>query len=305
MNRFALQFSAVLFLLILMSCSRERIEPTKELNAYEPMYVYMDSKKAEEQVFEVTEELSEPIQGIEGTKIWMSKEILMFADGSDVEWPYTVKLVELYTPKQMIYYQMPTIAGGNILQTRGEVRVRAFKEDAQGEMQELVLKPEAVYALEMPSDTMIADMKVYYGYQPNGKPDWTDDVNEVNGNAAQLYFTEMTNSYKANIGKLGWINCAYPKQSFYNISFKSEEDDLTNVEIFSYIPETNTVGQAYNKISNDFPKNTYTKVIAMGINAEGQLFYQFVDLEIAESVNMPITLEPITEAELDTLLNSL
>jgi hypothetical protein len=266
---------------------------------------YLDNKKTEEQEFEITEDGSGPIQGAEGTKIWISKEILMFPDGSDVDWPYTVKLVELYKPKDMIYYQMPTIARGNILQTRGEVRVRAFKEDSSGEMQELVLKPDEVYALEMPSDTMISDMKVYYGTETNGKPDWTDDVNDVDGNAAQLYFDEMTASYKANIGKLGWINCGYAKQSFYNINFSSEEDDLTYVKIFSYIPETNTVGQAYNQVSNDFPNNTSTKIIAMAIDADGKLFYQYLEVDVASSGSMSITLEETTEDDLDELLDSL
>jgi len=153
MKNFTSIITAIAFagIISFVSCSKDRIEPNEDLNSYESMDEYLDSKKQAEQEYEITEEGSEPLQGQQGTKIWIGKDLLMFPDSSDVEWPFTIRLVELYTPKDMIYYQMPSVAGQNMLETEGEIRVRAFKVDQNGVEQELLLKPGRVFAIEMPA----------------------------------------------------------------------------------------------------------------------------------------------------------
>lgn len=292
-------------LIWLISCSRERIEPTQQLNSYEPIDDYLDSKKQEEQEFEITEEGDSPIQGLQGTKIWIAKDLLMFPDSSDVDFPFTVKLVELYTAKDMIYYQLPTVERPKILETDGEIRVRVFKEDENGVVQELLLKPDRVFAIEMPTDSVREDMKVYYGYTLNNKPDWTADVSDVNGNSADLYFTENSNSYSAFIGKLGWINCGKPHLGFNGLTFTSETDELDNVGIFVYQPTYQTVSQAYALTSDNFEDSTFVKVIAMGINSDNELFYTYLGVELNSSGSIPITLESISDDQLTALLDSL
>jgi len=291
--------------LILSSCSRERIDNIDELNAYEPIDNYLDSKKQEEQEIEVTEENDGPITGKLGTNIWISKNLLMFPDSTDVDWPYTVKLVELYTAKDMIYYQMPTVAGGRILETEGEVRVRAFKEDANGKWQELILKPNRTFSVEMPSDSARDNLNVYYGKKASGFVDWTTDVISIGGNAGDATFTKTSKGHKANIGKLGWINCGLAHQGDYSLKFASETDHLENVGLFTYIPVYKSLIQAYSGITSDLPKGSKVKIIAMGINTKDELFCHTQESQINATTTVSVVLQPISEDELTTILDNL
>ncbi len=300
-----LVFVSAISIFIFSSCSRERIDGLDELNAYAPISKYLDTKKQSEQEFEVTEESENPIIGNQGTNIWVSKDLLMFPDSSDVDWPFTVKLVELYTAKDMIYYQMPTVAGNDILETEGEVRVRAFKADASGEMQELLLKPNRTFSVEMPSDSARENLKVYYGKEVSGFTDWTTDVISIGGNTGDVYFTKTTNGHKANVGKLGWINCGTNHQGVYSLKFVSETDQLENVGLFVYIPKYKTLIQAYTDIAKDIPENSDVKIIAMGINAKGELFNQFTITSITATNTMSVVLQPISESELTSILDNL
>lgn len=299
-------FSIVLlFSLGTSSCSRERIEPTPQLNEYESLNEYFDSQKEEEQVFVIEASGTGPIIGKDSTKIWINKDLLMFPDESEVDWPITVRLVELYSPKDMIYYQMPTVSNGNIMETEGEVRIRIFKVDDDGIEQELKLRDDMVYTIEMPSDSIRDNLKVYYGKEMNGIANWTDSYTSVGGNEADLYFDETDDGHIANVGKLGWINCGRDHQGFYSLSFTSEVDNLQNVKIFTFATLYKSVISAYNNLTAEMPLNTDVKVIAMGVNAEGDFYYQYVNTSVSGTGSIPIVLEPISEEDLNNILDNL
>ena len=296
---------SIISIIAISSCSRERIEPTPQMNTYEPVSTYMDTKKAEEQIIEIDTSGTAPIIGKDSTRIWIGKEILMFPDGSDVEWPFTIKLVELYTPKDMIYYQMPTVAGVKVLETEGEIRIRAYKEDSNGIEQELLLKPNKTFAIEMPSDSLRNDMKVYYGKDEGNFTDWTTNVTSIGGNSGDLYFSTATDGHQANIGKLGWVNCGKEHLGFNNITFSSEDDDLNNVGIFTYVPKYQSVIQAYNMTTAGIKDSSEVKIIAIGVNASNELYHTYIGATIYTDGIIPITLTPISDAELTSILDDL
>lgn len=293
------------FYLGVSSCSRERIEPTPQLNSYVSLDAYFDTQKEEEQEFVIESSGMGPIIGKDSTKIWINKDILMFPDGSEVDWPITVRLLELYTPKDMIYYQMPTVSYGHIMETEGEIRITIVKEDEDGVEKELKLRDDMVYAIEMPSDSIRDNLKVYYGKDQDGIINWTDSYTSVGANEADLYFDDTDDGHKASVGKLGWINCGRDHEGYYSISFNSEVDELQNVKIFTYATLYKSVILAYNQVTAEMPLNTDVKVIAMALNAEGEFFYQFVSTSMSGAGSIPITLEPISEEELNAILDQL
>ncbi len=302
----SLLVSSVLVLVLnLSSCSRERIEPTPQLNSYESVSTYFDTKKVDEQEFVIDTSGVAPIVGHDSTKIWISKDLLMFPDSSDVEWPFTVKLIELYSAKDMIYYQMPTVAGVKVLEAEGEIWVRAYKADASGVMQELLLKPNKTFAIEMPSDSTRNDMKVYYGNDVATYTDWTTNVTSIGGNSGDLYFTATIDGHLANIGKLGWVNCGKEHLGFNSLTFSSEDDDLTNVGLFIYLPKYKSLIQAYNLSTAGIQDSTDAKIIAIAINSSNQLFYTEISSIIVASGTVPITLQAISDADLTAVLDNL
>ena len=275
------------------SCSKDRIQK----NAYSSVNTYLDSKKQAEQDFVIDSAGPGPIVGNQGTKLYgPGKQCLMFPNGDSVTWPYTIKLVELYKPKDMIYYQMPTVASGNILKTDGEIRLRAFKGST-----ELVLKPSPCgVPIEMPCAAPQIGMHVFNGITTNGNPDWVD-------NSPVNLFTVNASGDSAIITKLGWINCGQQAGSASNstLAFTSTTDDLTNVGIFIYFPATKTVMQAYSSASGLIPNGSSVKIVAIAIDSKGTLYNFSQNQTVSASTTVNITLTATTDAALTALLDGL
>lgn len=289
--------------LIFTACKKDRIEPDRTLNEYNSPNDYLDSKKQEEQEFIITADSGGPIIGIKGTTIWGGRQCLMFPNGDTVGLPYTVKLVELYTPKDMIYYQMPTVASDTILETDGEIRLRAFKDGI-----ELKLVTGCSWAIKMPNAAPKNYMRAFYGYPTSNYVNWTDNPASlgVSTNFTPV-FTTSVNAYLNSIVKLGWVNCGIGRGSSNNhiLTFASSTDNLTNVAIFIYFPATKTVMQAYNSTSSSIPDGSAVKIVAIAVDANGTLFSFNQNLTMTSATQAQVTMAATTDASLTSLLNGL
>lgn len=294
-NVFFVLFSLLAVSVIVLNhgCKKDRIETSEEkLNEYNSVNSYLDSKKEEEQEFVITGESNDTLVGKRGTRIYGSKQCLMFANGDTVGYPFTIKLVELYTPASMIYYQMPTVASGTILETGGEIRLRAFKDN-----QELVLKPSCPFAFEMPNASPKSYMTVFLGSNNGSFVNWTD---------TKTSFTTTSYGYLGYANSLGWINC--DKQvgtgSGNTLTFTSTKDDLTNVGIFVYFPDTRTVMQVYNSVSGLIPDGSSVKIVMIGVNGSG--LYSYTDSRtVNASATIDMSLSATTDADLTSYLDNL
>ena len=178
--------------------------------------------------------------------------------------------MELYTPKDMIYYQMPTVASDTILETAGEIRLRAFKNGT-----ELLLRPGCSDAVKMPNASPQNYMRVFYGYQVSNYINWTDNPVPLGVTGGFIpAFGTTSGGYLGSIARLGWINCDVTRGGANNhtLSFVSSTDILTNVAIFVYFPATKTVMQVYNVVSGSIPDGSAVKIVAIAVDAKGNLF---------------------------------
>ncbi len=295
-------FLAILLSISLTSCKKDRIE--KSMNEFEDLNEYLNLKKQAEQTFVIDSNGTGPIIGNQGTKIWISKECLQTLNGNDITWPYTVKLVELYTPSDMIYWQMPTVSSNGILQTEGEIRLRAFKDN-----DELKLKPlPCKCIIEMPSDEPKNYMSVYYGFETNNRPDWTKNMTQFGiSQPTAEWFMPTDTGHIGEIGKLGWIGCdtLVGSTSGANISFISTTDYLDNVGIFIYFPTTKTVMQVYDQVSSTIPAGSTIKIICLAQKSDGSLYHFYSTNTINGNIEINIEMQEISENALTNLLNSL
>ena len=280
------------------SCSKERIEAKEEedqMNNYQSMSSYYNTKKQEEQEFTIDSTGTGPIVGNHGTKIWPSKEKLMYTNGDSVHWPYTVKLIELYPPKDMIYYQMPNVSGGGLVTTSGEVRIRAFKDG-----QELVLRPTMTWTIEMPCASPLNNMKIYYGVENTSYVDWTP--------TPAGDFNIVANGYTGEIAKLGWVLCgkaANVSGTTTNYTFTSSVDNLQNVSTFIYFPNLKSLMQVYNQTSGNLPVGENVKILLIGMNSSNQLYYYYNHTQVTSTTQVSVTLSPISDASLTAILDTL
>jgi len=300
-----LNLIALVFLvLVIAACSKERIELKPQLNAYSSPSAYLDTKKQAEQEF-IIDGSPGPIVGNQGTTIWGGKNCVRLPNGDTIDYPFTLKLVELYTPADMIYYQMPTVSASRILATDGEIRIRTFKNGT-----ELNLLPGcAGFMVSMPNDAPLpGSRKKFYGFNSGSIVDFTDDLSSLGITSSQSSFWGIdTIGYNSIIERFGWINCAQLAGTISGstLSFASNVDDLTNVAIFAYLPGTRTVMQAYNQSMGIVPNGSDVKIIAIAVDANGNLFSYFQQLNVNASQTIQVTMLQTTDAQLTALLNSL
>ncbi len=279
-------------ILINTSCKKDRIEPPEEtLNEYNSVNSYLDTKKQDEQDFEITGPSNDTITGNQGTKIIGGKNCLQDANGDTIDYPYTIHLVELYTPKDMIYWQMPTIAGGNILETDGEIRIRATQNGQN-------LSLSCPYSFWMPNASPNSSMTIFTGANNGTFVDWSN---------TGIPFTPISYGYEGSTSAFGWLNADIQvgTGSGYTLDFTSQVDDLTNVGIFIYLPTTQTVMQVYNATSGIIPSGSSVKIVMMAIDASGNLFSYTESRTVNNSATIDIALSQTTDAILTAHLDNL
>lgn len=295
-------FVGLFILFSILSCKKDRIE--KSLNEYGNLNDYLNTKKQAEQVFIIDSGGTGPIIGNQGTKIWISKSCLQKPNGDTITWPYIVKLVELYTPMDMIYYQMPSVSSLGILETDGEIRLRAFKDNV-----ELKLKPYPCHCIvSMPNDAPKNYMKVYYGFENSSKPDWTSNLSQLGvATGVNPWFLSTDTGYVGQIARLGWIACdsIVGSTSGVKLNFVSTSDNLENVGVFVYFPVTHTVMQVYDQLSSVMPIGSTVKIVCIGMKTDGTLFHYYQSLTVNSNMDINVEMTEITDANLTTLLQNL
>ena len=264
------------------------------MNEYQSMNDYYDTKKQDEQEYVIDSTGTNPLIATEGTKIWLNKSQLVKPNGDTITWPYTVKVIELYPAKDMLYYQMPTVGGGNLLTSHGEVKITVFKDG-----EELSLKSGASWRIEMPNSSPISGMKTYYG---NGTSivDW---INPTESFATSSY------GYDGFMSVFGWISCAKDpnfSSTDVNYTFTSTTDNLTTVSKFIYFPDSKGLMQLYSNSASNLPDGENIKILFIGIDGSNQLFHYFSDTDVSSSSNsVNVTMTAISDADLTTILDNL
>ena len=286
----------------LFSCKKDRIQKSKK--EYENISTYLDLKKQQEQVFVIDTLGETPIIGNLGTKILISKDCLMRQNGDSVYFPYMIKLVELYSPKDMIYHQMPSVSSQGVLQTDGEIRLRAFKGN-----EELLLRPDPCQCeVHLPNENPKTYMRVFYGFENNGIPNWTSNLQDF-GIISSLspFFETIDSGYKGHLARLGWFACDAPiaSDNGAQLTFTSTTDVLENIGIFIYLNGTNSLIQVYNMESIILPLGYNAKIICLGIDSENRLYQFYKELIISQSEEVDVEMTEISETALESLLSNL
>lgn len=295
----------IVFISVIGSCSKDRISDKKEdtLNKYGSLNSFYEMNRPPEQTYVVDRNGTGPIVGLNGTKIWVDSTIFQHPNGDPVTYPFTIKLVELYTPKDMILYNMPSVGGGKVLTTAGEVRVRAFKGT-----EDLVLKPSKVYRVDIPGLTIDPQMEIFYGWNKGSFVDWTNNISDIGNTSGGLASITPDNGFwKMLIPQMGWVSCAknFTPSGKSTVQFTSSTDDLTNVAKFLYFPNVKSVVQVYTTTSGEVPVGESVKLICFAADANGKLFYYTKNFTIATSNAVDVKMEAVTEQALLSYLANL
>ena len=289
------------------SCKKDRV-PAKTTGNFASPTSFYDQYKQEEQVFEIDSLSKGPLFGKMGTQLFPDKTIFMNPDGTDFNYPYLIKLIEIYSAKDMILSNMPSIASQTILETGGEIRVRAFKD-----AQELVLRPNKKFHMELDSTTsLLTAMSVYYGFPNNSITDWTNNLTSLDPKIAPDNLSSVVNTpffYSMNIGRMGWVSCAKLHDNTNPtgvISFTAEGSNTQNIDIFLVFANIHSVMKVHDMKSYSIPLGTQFTVIAIAkdVNKNNALVYDMQNITMNSVQQRALTLVETTDANLISVLSA-
>ena len=282
---------SVIIGIIISSCSKDRIET--ELKSYESMQDYFDSKKPEEQEFIIDTLGSCPITGMLGTRICVAKTSLQLPDGDSVYFPYILKLVEIYTPQDAIYYSFSNVEQNGIYTCKGQTRVRYFKNDV-----ELALRDAQSWEIEMPlEEDTHSNYSVYFG--ANESP--------VRFEKSSQLFDSTEYGLFSVISQTGWsaAGMSIDMSASKTLSFSSSTDNLETVTIYVYLSEYDCVMHVQSPQSVTVPTGSSVSVVVMAIDSSNQLFSFTKELVVNEDVTVDVSLSETTDEALTAVLAGL
>lgn len=281
---------------LLLSCSKDRIEETKT-DSFSSLDEFYDENKVEEQEFIINNEDSTGhITGNQGSEIYGGRSLFMFSNRADeVTFPYKIKLIELYKYDDIIFYQMPTPHSDGILNSGGEIRVRAFKDD-----EELVLKPTLHYIANFSSTATESDMKVFYG-NLNGEKfsDWS-----MAADASSVAVT--SGKYVASIYKMGWVTPAKNRTgNKADITFTIDGSGGENIGLAIVFKDFHGVITGKNLKLTDVPVGESATIVAMAKDQDGNYRLHQQDITITGATTIKLDMKTVTKEALLSALDKL
>jgi len=292
--------TALTILIVLASCSKDRLNddnPDKS-NNYESMDDFYDLNEPEEQEFVIDSINGDTITAQEGTKIFdVPKEIFMKkSDHSDITYPYTIKLVEAYSIKNMILSKLPGVAQGSMLYSGGNLRFKAFKD-----ADELELKEYCGLPFMAPSSAPDASMQLFYGFTTGTANDWNNDVLQAgylftNDNVTSL--TTNSYGYQAKMAKMGWVNIArkFTGTAQSSITFEAEGANTNLIDVYIIFNNLHSYIKVSNFQANNLPYGEPVTVFALG-KSGGQLHYFKENYTTGGPLHIELDMQPSTESQ--------
>jgi hypothetical protein len=272
------------------SCKKERIAA----DDYQDMESFYDDYKEAEQEYIIDSTGNCPLTCLKGTKICVSADMFSDSTGADITYPFILKVVELYSIKEMLLWRMPSIAGGNILETSAEIRVRTFKNGS-----ELTLKPGKAYSMQMANMTVINNnMQVYFA----PANDWmlaTDTLSSV---------ADSGSYYSLSVGKMGFVSAA----RLHNSTSASTTITLTvagtnTQNIQSYLSFSNFKGlmRITNLTSGSVPVGEPVTLVAFAKKQTNDYVLHEQNFAVASNQQVPLSMQVVTLAALLSALAAL
>jgi hypothetical protein len=287
---------------VMGSCQKDRVVQ----DDFQSMDSFYNTHKEEEQVFVIDTLGSCPLIARKETKICIGTDMIEYTNGSGVIYPFILKVVELYSIRDMILWRLPAIAGGNILETSAEIRVRAFKAN-----DELVLKPGKAYFMEM--DTMpvlLQNMQAYYGYDSGNITDWTSNISSISPGFVDTISNVGVNAffYSLKIARMGWISSARLNSSAASktpVTFSVAGTNTQNIEIYLSFKGFKGLMKVSNLTSGLIPVGEQVTMVAFAKNQKGDFLYDQQSLTITPGLTIPLNMKVTTETGLLNALNAL
>jgi hypothetical protein len=277
------------------------------------------------QLFYVNTETDTILMGEKGTRIFLSAHCLVDKKGASVKGPVQLELIELYSKKDMVLSNKPTVSNGKLLESNGEIFLNARSE---GKNLLIGCEEGLKIALATPSDE---SMKMWLGgIDKSGNINWQEDSSIVpvaadpernyetydgdgEGNGMQIY-DNTVNNYLFTTAKFGWINCdrfyedSTAKVDMY-VQLKNPFPKEYQTYVYVLFPEINSVLPVYSAdgstyILENIPSGKNMHIVCVSAT-ETKTFFDMKKSRVEEGVRETMELQPMAKKEIEQKLEGL
>lgn len=247
---------------VTISCKKDRV-PQDDFQSMDSFY---NDNQEEEQELQVDSGSSGScfVTAKKGTRICVNPVNLKDAGGNDMPgYPFQLKVIELYSIKDMILRRQPSTDGGSILETSAEIKVRPFKDG-----NEYYLKDGKTYTMETATISPIdSNMLSYYGHDNGGVGDWTNNLADLYpGFVDSLSSVTITPSYYIlTPAKSGYVSAAKPHVSstqMTTVNVSVAGLNTQNIEIYIVFNNSKSVMKVLNLQSAPVPVGEPVTLVA-------------------------------------------
>jgi hypothetical protein len=255
----AVFFSAVFS--VTLSCKKDRVPQ----DDYQDMDSFYNDNQEEEQELQVDSGSGSCfVTAKKGTRICVTRDMLRDAGGNDIpSYPFQLKVIELYSIKDMILRRQPSTSGGSILEISAEIKVRPFKDG-----NEAFLKQGKRYGMETANITPTdSSMISYYGFDNGGIGDWTSSLSTIiPGFVDSLSTVVATPSYyiltPANTGYVSAAKQHSSTAQYTPVTVTVAGTNTQNIQIYIVFNNYKSVMKVTNLLSSPVPVGESVTLVA-------------------------------------------
>lgn len=279
---------------VFFSCSKERIVT----DDFQSMDEFFEQEQAEVQEFIITNEDGDnPIVGKYGTELYVHSSLFEDTTGRRIiEVPYKIKLVELYTVKDLILQKMNSNYTGGGLDYVAGIWVSAQKDEDY-----LKLIDGKFLKANLNTEVRQFVPSVYYG--GNQIKPWSQWLATTNGSSVGI----NNEKYEMNIGTLGW-NLAARFQSLAPrtiIKFNYQGTGLENIQLYAFVNDERQVIKGDVMEIKSVPVNRPVTLIAFAIDQNNEFRFFRKGIIATGIQDIKIEFETLTKDQLMLQLTAL
>ena len=283
----------IALVLIATSCSDDRVTPDefKSLNGFYEKY------REETQSVTITSDEGElPIIGKKGTELYGTRHILQHANGDSVQLPWVVQLIELYSIKDHLLYQHPTLENNvTPIESEGTIKVLAYALQ-----EELEVRAGKFFVTKLTTETPQTGMTVYSGgATPDTFIEWSQasdgSTNSIDAGKHQL-----------NLATLGWSQLAGATYgSTTTATFTLTGTGGENIDLWAVPTTKKSLIYGNNLTLPNLPVGETVTIFGLALNQNDKLVMHNATVVVTDGMVIELELKETSESDVLSLLESL
>lgn len=308
--------SAKLFLLVLIffcqSCKKDKLieESPNPGTTYNSLGDFFAQNKVPTQTFVINPQAQNTITGTEGTSFNVYPNMLVDSLNQPPSGNVTVQLIEIYNIKDMVLANMPTVSGGKLLQSGGEIFIR-FESNG------ISYHPLQGLTITMPKPNAgpsAQNAELFWGIEDSTVPgiSWVPASNGNIYDSSGTYFLSLTSL------NYNWLNC----DAFYDSTQVTDVQIMTQttgangetIEMYSYLvfKSINSMMGLYTYSSpgiytaSSIPVGMQAAAVSIGVGkVTKKPYFGKSNFTVSQTQTVSISLLQMTAEEIKTELQNL